>query len=71
MYYKFLNIMFDVFVGIEKAMDSGIVSQQAKVDAEQRRIEESDRFLYICIYTYTYTYVIYVYIYMYIFIYIY
>jgi len=27
----------------EKAMDSGIVSQQAKVDAEQRRIEESDR----------------------------
>lgn len=29
---------------IEKAMDSGIVSQQAKVDAEQRRIEESDRY---------------------------
>jgi hypothetical protein len=25
-------------------MDSGIVSQQAKVDAEQRRIEESDRY---------------------------
>jgi hypothetical protein len=39
---------------IEKATDSGLVSQQAKVDAEQRRIEESDRYvcMYICIYTY-------------------